>query len=190
MSKSTILPCCLIAVSLLLFSPVASRAAVDMFLKIEGVKGESQDSSHTDWIEILSYSHGVSQPSGGITSGGARTAGRADHEDFTLTKYIDKSTPILNLYCCNGRHIPKVELELAHVIGPKAVFYKVTLKDVMIVGVDVAGHKEDSPAFPIETVRMSYGEIQWQYTPSDEGTGGTTGSTVSTGWSVVLDKEM
>ena len=47
----------------------------DAFLQIEGVPGESTDENHLDWIEILSYSHGVSQPgSGSVSSGGARRA--------------------------------------------------------------------------------------------------------------------
>ena len=49
--------------------------AFDCFLKIEGVPGESTDDKHGDWIELLSYSHGVSQPSSGAqSSGGARSA--------------------------------------------------------------------------------------------------------------------
>jgi len=31
--------------------------AVDVFLKIDGIPGESTDDKHKEWIEILSYSH-------------------------------------------------------------------------------------------------------------------------------------
>ena len=57
--------------------------AFDAFLKIDGIPGESSDDKHKDWIEILSYSHGVSQSgSGSRSSGGARSAERCDHQDF------------------------------------------------------------------------------------------------------------
>ena len=32
--------------------------AVDYFLKIDGIDGESQDDKHKDWIEVLSFSWG------------------------------------------------------------------------------------------------------------------------------------
>ena len=44
--------------------------AFDAFLKVDGIPGESTDDKHKDWIEVLSFNHGVSQPAGG--SGGAR----------------------------------------------------------------------------------------------------------------------
>nr|NIS53628.1 type VI secretion system tube protein Hcp [Phycisphaerae bacterium]NIU11189.1 type VI secretion system tube protein Hcp [Phycisphaerae bacterium]NIU59045.1 Hcp1 family type VI secretion system effector [Phycisphaerae bacterium]NIW95363.1 Hcp1 family type VI secretion system effector [Phycisphaerae bacterium] len=54
----------------------------DVFLQIEGIPGESTDEKHKDWIEILSYSHGVSQSGAGSrSSGGAATSGRCDHQD-------------------------------------------------------------------------------------------------------------
>ena len=59
--------------------------AFDAFLKIDGVPGESTDDKHKDWIEVLSYSTGVSQKSSGSasTAGGA-SAERADFQDFSI----------------------------------------------------------------------------------------------------------
>ena len=34
-----------------------SGGAFDGYLSIDGIKGESQESNHKDWIEILSYNH-------------------------------------------------------------------------------------------------------------------------------------
>jgi hypothetical protein len=33
--------------------------AFDAFLKIDGIPGESTDDKHKDWIEILSFAHGL-----------------------------------------------------------------------------------------------------------------------------------
>jgi len=58
--------------------------AFDAFLKIEGVSAESTDVTQKDWIEVLSYSWGVSQPaSGSASSGGGRSAERADFSEFS-----------------------------------------------------------------------------------------------------------
>ena len=43
--------------------------AFDTFVKIEGIAGESTDDKHKDWIELLSFSHGMSQPVSGSAAG-------------------------------------------------------------------------------------------------------------------------
>lgn len=35
--------------------------AIDMFMKVDGVTGESKDSNHTGWTDITSFSWGASQ---------------------------------------------------------------------------------------------------------------------------------
>jgi type VI protein secretion system component Hcp len=39
-----------------------AQMAVDLFLKIDGIQGESTDASHADEIDIFSYTWGESQP--------------------------------------------------------------------------------------------------------------------------------
>lgn len=173
--------------ALCLLLPAMTFAAMDMFLEIDGVNGESTDSAHTDWVDVQSFSHSVTAPNATNSGLSRLTAGAAVHSALQITKYIDKATPILNLYCCAGRHITEVKLELCHVVGGKACFYKITLKDVLVTGVSVAG---DTDGIPTETVHFTYGEIQWRYTPTDPGTGNPTGAAISTGWSVVMEKEL
>ena len=48
--------------------------AVDMFLKMDGIKGESVDDKHKDEIDVLSWSWGMSQ-SGSAHMGGGAGAG-------------------------------------------------------------------------------------------------------------------
>ena len=44
--------------------------AVDMFLKIDGIKGESQDKKHKDQIDLMSWSWGASNAGSHSTGGG------------------------------------------------------------------------------------------------------------------------
>ncbi len=78
--------------------------AVDMFIKIEGVEGESQDAKHEKEIDVLAWSWGMSQ-SGSFHTGGGGGGGKVSVQDLSFTKYVDKSSPILMQYCCNGSHI-------------------------------------------------------------------------------------
>ena len=75
--------------------------AVDIFLELEGIKGESKDDKHKDQIDVLSWSWGMAQ-SGTAHMGGGAGAGKVSVQDLNFTHYIDKSSPILMLHCCNG----------------------------------------------------------------------------------------
>ena len=159
--------------------------AFDAFLKIEGVDGESTDDAHSDWIEILSYNHGVSQPISSASATGGRTGGRADFQDFSVVKTSDKATPDLNLFCCNGKHIPKVELELCLATEDKHTFMKYTLEDVIVSSISIGGGGgEDRPT---ESVTFCYGKFKWEYTPIDQT--GKAGSATDRTWDLELNKQ-
>ena len=83
--------------------------AVDMFLKIDGVPGESEDDTHKDEIDVLAWSWGVSQ-SGTLHAGKGGGGGKASVQDISVTKYVDSSTPILMKYCASGEHIKNATL--------------------------------------------------------------------------------
>src|SRR5947207_3599725 len=83
--------------------------AVDMFMKIGALKGESKDSSHKGEIDVLAWSWGMSN-SGSAHVGGGAGAGKVNIQDLSFTKYIDKSSPTLDLACCTGKHFLKATL--------------------------------------------------------------------------------
>lgn len=152
----------------------------DAFMLINGVPGDSTDDNHKGWIELLSFHHGLSQNIGGSRSGGgAATAGRVDHQDFAITKELDKATPQLHLLCCNGKHIPSIEIELCRAGEDKNLFMKYTLKDVVISSVTPSGMAGTN--MPSENLAFNYGEIEWEYTATDPSTG-SRGGAVKTFW--------
>lgn len=160
----------------------------DAFLKIDGIDGECQDDKHKNWIEILSYSHGVSQMSSGSrSSGGAASAGRCDHADFSVVKTLDKTSPKLNLFCCNGNHIKKVDVELCRATGDKQPYMMYKLEDVIISSVRPGGSSQGGEALPLEEVSFNYGKITWTYHETDHKTG-KKGGKVEANWSVVENK--
>jgi len=160
--------------------------AADFFCKIEGIDGESTDSKHDKWIELLSFNHGVSQPVSGASKTGGRTGGRADFQNFSIVKTIDSSTPDLNMHCCNGKHIPKVEIELCSAIEDKHVFMKYELSDVIVASVSPGGSAQSDEVRPLETVSFAYGKIKWEYTAMTQD--GKAGASVDRTWD--LEKNM
>jgi type VI secretion system secreted protein Hcp len=74
--------------------------AIDVYLSIDGIKGESSDDRHKDWIECRSVSFGVEQPKSATAStGGGHTAERCEHRDIVISKLADLSSPILLQTC-------------------------------------------------------------------------------------------
>src|SRR5262249_20296840 len=84
-------------------------AAVDYFLKIDGIDGESQDHKHKGEIDLLSWSWGEHQ-SGTHGAGGGGGAGKVSMGDFHFVMHINKASPKLMLACADGEHIRKAVL--------------------------------------------------------------------------------
>ena len=162
---------------------LGSPGSYNIYIQITGITGESTDSAHDDWIEVLSYSHGVSQPT---SSDGSRSTGRAEHQDFTITKELDKASPKLALYCCNGTYIEEVNIQLCQADGDKRKFMEFVLTDVIVTSVIPNGYA-GSEDRPVEEVSFAYGRIDWTYTELDPDTGMPKGN-VEAYWDVELDK--
>jgi len=162
--------------------------AFDSFLKISTVPGESTDDKHKDWIEILSFSWGVSQTStGSSSSGGARSAERCNHQDFSINKTLDKASPKLFLSCCKGEHIPAVSLELCRATGDKTKYMEYKLTDVIISSVKPGGSAKSGEALPLEEVSFNYSKIELIYTETDHKTGKPKGD-VKANWDLTSNK--
>lgn len=136
--------------------------AVDMFLKIEGIKGESQDSKHKDEIDVLAWSWGMSQ-SGTTHTGGGGGAGKVNVQDLSVTKYLDKASPNLMLYCCNGKHISEMNLTVRKA-GENALEYlKVTMKNGLVSSISDGGSGGEDRL--TENVTLNFAEVKVEYTP-------------------------
>ena len=162
--------------------------AFDAFLKIEGVAGESTDDKHKDWIEVLSFHWGVSQPaSASSSSGGARSAERCNHQDFSIVKTLDKASPKLALFCCNGKHVKEVTLALCRATGDKQKYMEYKLSDAIISGVRPGGAAQGGEPLPLEEVSFNYGKIELTYTETDHKTGKPKGD-VKANWDLTANK--
>src|SRR5207249_4537149 len=106
--------------------------AFDTFCKIDEIEGESTDDKHPKWIEVISYKHSMEQPASAASATGGRSAERVDMDDFTITKYVDASTPYLALFCCNGKTVKEVKIELCLASGEKHPYKSYLLTNVMV----------------------------------------------------------
>lgn len=157
--------------------------AADQFLKIDGIPGESTDEKHKGWIEILTFTHGVIQPATAASSGGARSAERATLNDLTCAKNLDKATPKLFQYCCNGKHIKEVKIEACRATGDKQKYLEIVMSDVIVSSFSIGSGSD----LPMDQISFNYGKIEYIYTDLDHQTGKPKGD-VKAGWDLVGNK--
>lgn len=161
--------------------------AFDAFMKIAGIPGESTDAKHADWIEILSFSHGISQAaSSQASSRGGLTAGRADFQDFSIVKTLDKASPKLYQACAKGEHFDDVSIELCRSSDDKQKYMVFTLKDAVVSSVRPGGSAKSGDDVPLEEVSFRFGEISWEYTTLDSK--GKPKGNVSASWNLKTNK--
>lgn len=165
--------------------------AFDAFLQVQGIKGDSTDSAHKDWIEIQAFAHSVTQATGGAASAqGTHAGGRADHGDFSIVKRLDTASPPLFLHCCTAKPIPEVKVQLCRAMGEKTTFMEYIMKDVIVSAIRPSGSTAGEDLIPLEEVSFRYGEIRLSYTPTDPRSGGKTGPAVQAAWSTLENKAM
>ncbi|MEW7850711.1 type VI secretion system tube protein Hcp [Massilia aurea] len=160
--------------------------AIDVYLQIDGIKGESQDDKHKDWIECTTVNWGVSQPrSATASTGGGHTAERCEHQEIALTKLADLASPILLQTCSAGKTIPKAKLEFmrADGQGERIKYFEIELENVLIGGIKPSVAEG---SIIQEAVGLKFSKIKWKYT-QQKVTGGAGGNT-SGGWDLAANK--
>lgn len=149
-----------------------------IFLLIPGVPGASKVPGHEGAIEVLSFSHGVSAQVTHDVSNKNRTSGRPMHQDFSITKYIDEASPLLNQKCCEGAVLGDVVLTVGrNEAGEILDLLRYTLSNAVLSSVSIGG---GGGGTPVETLTLNYSAIQWSYSVRAEGDGDE--STVVGAW--------
>jgi len=81
--------------------PLPLNAAVDMYIKIEGIKGESRDKQHKGEIDVLAWSWGMTQSGTSNT----KPPPKDMPGELQLRVNMDKSSPLISA-CHSGASIP------------------------------------------------------------------------------------
>src|SRR3954468_17375540 len=146
--------------------------AMDMFIKIGDLKGESRDSKHKEEIDVLAWSWGLSN-SGSAQVGGGAGAGKVNVQDLSFTKWIDKVSPNLMLACCNGKHYADATL-VVRKAGEKPLEYvTVTMTEVMVTAVSTGGSGGEDRL--TENVTLNFAKVKVDY--KEQKADGTQGAT-------------
>lgn len=133
------------------------------------IKGESTLTDYLQKIEVLSFSHGVAQQITADQSNQKRTSGKPNHQDFTITKYLDLSSASLIDYCNQAKPITTVKLIIGQNENGKVNAYMTyTLTNALVSSISEGGGGGGKPQ---ETVTFNYTAIAWDYKLQTAATG-------------------
>jgi type VI secretion system secreted protein Hcp len=154
--------------------------AVDMFIKIGALAGESVDAKQAGDIDVLAWSWGMSN-AGSAHVGGGAGAGKVNVQDLSFTKYVDKSSPDLMLACCQGTHQPEAKLLVRKAGGTAPVPYlTITMKEVFVTSLSTGGSGGEDRL--TENVTLNFASVTVDYI--EQLAGGGNGATPSMKWNI------
>jgi type VI secretion system secreted protein Hcp len=157
--------------------------AVDLFLKIEGIEGESQKKGHEKEIDIVSFNFGAAQ-NGSFHSGGAGGgSGKAEIRDISIVKEVDKSSPKLFNACASGKHIKEIVIysQKAGDNEQPLTYYKIKLEDVIVSSVDNQGASHGDAI--MESIVFNTAKVTFDYQPQSK-SGGKEGGVVTASYDI------
>lgn len=157
----------------------------DIFLKINGIDGESQDEGHKNDIQIINWTWQVRQESiMHIGSGGG--AGKATVDDLIFEHYIDRASPNLMKYCLTGKHIPQAMLVVRKAGGNPLEFLKITMNDVIVTSVQPSGSNADKHGMK-EVISLSFNKVTQEYVVQNAQ--GGSGGSITASFDIKANKE-
>ncbi len=137
--------------------------AIDSFLKLGTLKGESVVKGFEDQIQLISWSWGMTQ-TGSTHQGTGSGAGKVDVHDLVLTKYIDAASPTIALACCKGTHFDSAVLTCRKAGGTALEYVTLTLTDIIITSYNVSGDGDERLK---DAVALNFGKYKFSYQPQD-----------------------
>lgn len=127
----------------------------NIFIKVDGIAGESKDSAHQGWMDVNAYSWGASR---GVGPG---DVAMVNYRNLVVHCSVDKGTPAMLLRASNGNKIKTVELSACKAGGTQIEYYRVTLENVLIIEVllrDNGATTDVEYEFQADKVKFQYWE--------------------------------
>ena len=160
---------------------MADSTNIDFFLEISGIKGESQVDKYEGWLQLLSWSWGVDQPTT-THMGKGGGGGKVSVQDLVCTYYMDRATPDLMLASCSAEHIKDAKLVCRKAGGKDPLEYlTIEMEPVIISNVSTGGGGGDPRL--LVTFSLNFGGFTLAYTEQTEK--GGKGAAPECAWNIV-----
>ncbi len=153
--------------------------AVDMFLKLDSIKGEAQDKTHGGEVDVLAWSWGVSN-GGTLHVGGGGGAGKANFQDLSITKYVDKASPVLLKAVTTGKHIKSATLTVRKAGDKPLEYIVINLDDILVTSISTGGSGGEDRL--TENVSLNFARVGVKY--SEQKTDGSGAPAIPYNWDI------
>lgn len=160
--------------------------AVDYFLKIDGIPGESADSKHKGEIDVQSWSWGEAQ-SGTMAYGGGGGAGKVSMQDFSFVMRVNKASPKLLLACATGEHVKSALLTCRKAGKEQQEFMTYKFTDILVSSYQTGGASMGDDV-PHDSVSLNFSKIEYEY--KEQNADGTLKGPVKAGYDLKANKAM
>lgn len=133
------------------------------YLQIRGIAGDSQESNHKEWFELISFDQGpfrwTLKDQAGLFL--PQESGSMGPGKLTVTRSARKSSPELYQAVFQGTYLGTVQIELPISPGTESKYIKWTLSDVVVSSVHVE-RSQEKRGVPIEQVTLSFQNASWE----------------------------
>ena len=152
--------------------------AVDLFLKINEIPGESRKKGHQNEIDITSFDFGAVQHGSFHTGGSGGGAGKAEISDIRIQKEVDKSSPMLFQACAQGKHLKEVLIysQKAGNGTTPLTYYVIKMEDVIVSDIHNSGAAGGDSI--TESVTFNTAKVTFDYQPQSA-SGGPDGGKIT-----------
>lgn len=154
--------------------------AVDIFLSLDGITGESRDERHRGSIDLSSFSFGLANPGSAHAGGSGAAAGKVSFQEIHCTSDVSLASPQLALHCANGSHIKTGTITVRRAgdsAGSGQEFYVVKLKEIVITSVQDTTNSDEGPK---ESITFVFGALQVEY--HQQNPDGSSGASSTFSW--------
>lgn len=160
-------------------------AAVDYFLKVDGIDGESTDDKHKNEIDLESWSWGETN-AGTSRAGGGGGAGKVVMQDFHFVMKVNKATPKLMLACATGQHIKEAKLVCRKAGGDQQEYMSIKFSDLLVSSYQTGGSQGE--VIPVDQIGFNFSKIEFEYKPQKAD--GSLDAPIKTGYDLKLNKKV
>jgi type VI secretion system secreted protein Hcp len=163
-------------------------AAVDYFLKIDAIDGESKDSVFAKNLDLHSWSWGESNGGSFAAGTGGGGVGKVSMQDLHFVTPMNAASAKLLQACAGGTHIPFAELCCREAGDSPQVFLKIKLTDVLVSSYQTGGSSQGDIR-PTDQVSLNFAKIEFAYGPQDE-KGKVASLSMKAGYDLKLNKKV
>ena len=150
----------------------SSAQSIQTFMFIPGIPGETLDSRHRDWIDVISIRHTLEQASGSVTGGTQATRIPRTACEIEILKLLDRSGPLLWMAAVTGNTFTEVRIEVVRTGELQQKVYEIRLTNVRVSSISTAN---EAGAFPLESVVLTAERVVLSYITVNPSTGQPSG---------------